>query len=102
MQLARPAAERLLDLRPARAAFDAQDLVVVPLHRWHPELALVNGFEESREAAGGVTDGVDRRRVIHPQRADDSDGSQIAVAEPVIRTHDAHRAELGRRVLVSN
>ena len=44
----------------------------------------------------------DRGRVVHPQRADDADRAEVAVAEAVVGADDADRAQLRRRVLVAD
>ena len=60
VQLAREAAEGLLDLGLARAALDAEHLVVVALRLLSHRVPDV--FDEARQLAGGGADGADHHR----------------------------------------
>src|SRR5581483_12060849 len=91
MELARERAERLLDLRLACAAVDAEQLVVVAPRRCHRRKTLafaVHGLGEARELARGRADGAERLLVVHSYRPDEAHGSERAVHEPVARADE--------------
>src|SRR5690349_8757574 len=100
MQLAREGAERLLDVGFARAAIDAEQLVVVAPRRRHRRKTLafaVYGLGEARELARGRADRTERLLVIHPDRTDQADRAERTVHEAVARADE--RDLLERRVV---
>ena len=74
MQLTGQRPERALDLRVARAARNAEELVVVALGGRHQRLGVfVDVLDEPGELERGSAHGSDRLLVVHPQRADEPD-----------------------------
>ena len=97
MELARELAECPLDVGIRGATVDAENLVVVALGRRHqsvegtgtggrycgPLVVLVDVFDEPGELECRSANGPDRLVVVHPQRAEESDGSERAARDPV-------------------
>src|SRR5919201_6667473 len=59
-----------------------------------PRSLVVELLDETRELLRGRTDGVDRLHVVHPQRAEEADRSQVAVLEAVGSAHERDPGKL--------
>ena len=82
MQLPRKLPKSLLDLGLGRRPLDAEQLVVVAFSRGHRArvpLALavvVRGFDKAGELVGGCPHRANRLVVVHPHRAEQTDGPE--------------------------
>src|SRR3990172_12516279 len=91
MELPRELAESALDLRFARAARDAQYLVIVAFRRRHYPKGtredglrlLVDVLREARELERGRAHRADRLLVVHAQRPEQADRAERAIGEPI-------------------
>src|ERR671930_2490166 len=66
-----------------------------PTRRWGRVLLLVELLDEAGELPCGRADSVDRLQVVHPQRAEQTDRSEVAVPEAVRCADERDTGELG-------
>ncbi len=102
VQLAREAAEGLLDRGLVGVAGDAEDLVRIARNGAGHEsaeasalLVFVDVFDVARELDGGLADRRDRGSVVHPHRPDHRHGAELARRQAVAGGDDG-RASAAR------